>query len=788
MFHWICPECGREIPPAVKECAACDPSSVEASVVVAEPSKVEVAAGSLAAANGSEANGPAALKGAADPPRPPSLPEPLLRLAQKLREAGIGTAPAFALAPANAAALAAAPAPAPALEPPVSAPKPAAAAPEAPHPSSPLPPIVPAAQPQMLLLESSAAAIALLAPPELDPEPQPEPRPEPPPTLDLLNRPTPENLGTPAPDLSLFEIAPLEIVPSSETLSSDAPVNGRVHELPPTTPDPPAGYDLQPPAASPAPVEDPIQESVPTPDLAQQASSLAPVEDPIQERVPTPDLAQLASSPAPVEEPVPDRVPPPDLAQHASSPAPVEDPIQEPDPVAAALAPTPDLAQPVSSPAPIEEPVPDRVPTPDLAQHASSPAPVEDPIQEPDQVAAAPTPTHDLAQPAPSPTPVEEPIHEPDLAAAAPEPTLDLAQPAPSPTPAAAPEPTLDLAEPALSPAPVEEPIQEPDPVAAAPTPTPDLAQPAPSPAPVEEPIQEPDPAAAGRVPTPDLAQPAPRPAPPAPRLLEVAALELSPTPATPAAAAPPETFSHPALIAASSPALPSLVLAPLQDPTNLARRIRPASPRVQILRRDTGPRITLPGPALPAVLNSLQGAGLGRILVDRPRAPRKSAPGWLVTSLVAALLLAGILGLTLFNAPRSAADPSPTPSPVLTAGTEPNTTLPVSVPASPAISGAASYSLTKAIEVTGFRVVGDKKPEMRYLVVNHSAADLEPVTVYVTLRNSTAKPGQPPLYRFSFRAPTLAAFESKEMSAPVDKPGRSADWQNLHADIELGQ
>jgi hypothetical protein len=270
--------------------------------------------------------------------------------------------------------------------------------------------------------------------------------------------------------------------------------------------------------------------------------------------------------------------------------------------------------------------------------------------------------------------------------------------------------------------------------------------------------------------------------------LLEVAALELSPTPATPAAVAPPETFSHPALIAASSPALPSLVLAPLQDPTNLARRIRPASPRVQILRRDTGPRITLPGPALPAVLNSLQGAGLGRILVDRPRAPRKSAPGWLVTSLVAALLLAGILGLTLFNAPRSAADPSPTPSPVLTAGSEPNTTLPVSATASPAISGAASYSLTKAIEVTGFRVVGDKKPEMRYLVVNHSAADLEPVTVYVTLRNSTAKPGQPPLYRFSFRAPILAAFESKEMSAPVDKPGRSADWQNLHADIELGQ
>ena len=27
MFHWICPECGREIPPAMKECPACDPAA-----------------------------------------------------------------------------------------------------------------------------------------------------------------------------------------------------------------------------------------------------------------------------------------------------------------------------------------------------------------------------------------------------------------------------------------------------------------------------------------------------------------------------------------------------------------------------------------------------------------------------------------------------------------------------------------------------------------------------------------------------------------------------------------
>ena len=37
MFHWICPECGRDISPAVKECPACDP---KAASVAASPEAV----------------------------------------------------------------------------------------------------------------------------------------------------------------------------------------------------------------------------------------------------------------------------------------------------------------------------------------------------------------------------------------------------------------------------------------------------------------------------------------------------------------------------------------------------------------------------------------------------------------------------------------------------------------------------------------------------------------------------------------------------------------------------
>ncbi|MEQ1887066.1 MAG: hypothetical protein ABL967_18535 [Bryobacteraceae bacterium] len=33
MFHWICPECGREIAPTVRECPVCDPSADTAELV-----------------------------------------------------------------------------------------------------------------------------------------------------------------------------------------------------------------------------------------------------------------------------------------------------------------------------------------------------------------------------------------------------------------------------------------------------------------------------------------------------------------------------------------------------------------------------------------------------------------------------------------------------------------------------------------------------------------------------------------------------------------------------------
>ncbi len=94
MFHWICPECGREIPPAVRECPACDPQSkqnseasspaAEIRAETAQPGAVTSPAPVLS--NKEPVSEPqAALEPAKAEPQPG--PDPLLALAEQIRAA-----------------------------------------------------------------------------------------------------------------------------------------------------------------------------------------------------------------------------------------------------------------------------------------------------------------------------------------------------------------------------------------------------------------------------------------------------------------------------------------------------------------------------------------------------------------------------------------------------------------------------------------------------------------------------------------------------------------------------
>jgi hypothetical protein len=264
---------------------------------------------------------------------------------------------------------------------------------------------------------------------------------------------------------------------------------------------------------------------------------------------------------------------------------------------------------------------------------------------------------------------------------------------------------------------------------------------------------------------------------------------EPAPEPPHPVAtAAPPPVLNEtkaPDTVPAEQPPSGSwLRLAPLQDYTRAATRaMHPAAPSAKILNPEAGPRITLPGPALPPELASPKGAPIVTVIGNEPPPAPRRLPGWLVTTvLVLGIPMAGAALMFYFQpVAHSSAD------------TRPPVQEPAPAPAAQPVAAQAAQPLAQMIEVTGFRILVDfnKKSEIHYVVVNHSAADLSNVTVFVTVHDANAKAGQPPLCRFSFRAPGLGPYESKEMTSPIEKLTRSVSlpgWQDLRADVQVTQ
>jgi len=98
---------------------------------------------------------------------------------------------------------------------------------------------------------------------------------------------------------------------------------------------------------------------------------------------------------------------------------------------------------------------------------------------------------------------------------------------------------------------------------------------------------------------------------------------------------------------------------------------------------------------------------------------------------------------------------------------------------------------LQRAVEVTGIRMVEDrnKKTEVLFVVVNHSAAPLTDLSGAVTLRPSTAQPGKELVGIFGFRNLSLGPFESRELRAPLNttlRPYELPDWQFLRVELSL--
>ncbi len=101
------------------------------------------------------------------------------------------------------------------------------------------------------------------------------------------------------------------------------------------------------------------------------------------------------------------------------------------------------------------------------------------------------------------------------------------------------------------------------------------------------------------------------------------------------------------------------------------------------------------------------------------------------------------------------------------------------------------SSSLQKYIEVVGIRLVQDARrhPIAKFVVVNHSNAELNDLTANVTIWASTSRSEEDSVGTFSFKLDSIGAFDAKEMSAPFStklKIYELPDWQNATAEVQL--
>jgi hypothetical protein len=120
----------------------------------------------------------------------------------------------------------------------------------------------------------------------------------------------------------------------------------------------------------------------------------------------------------------------------------------------------------------------------------------------------------------------------------------------------------------------------------------------------------------------------------------------------------------------------------------------------------------------------------------------------------------------------------------------QPSTASATAATSATASAPAATNPFQKYIEVTGVRLVTEnKKPTARFVVVNHSGAEMSGVTGKVTLLAGDSRANATPVGTFNFAVKALAAGGSADLSAPFEtgmKPYELPDWQATFAQVEV--
>jgi hypothetical protein len=162
------------------------------------------------------------------------------------------------------------------------------------------------------------------------------------------------------------------------------------------------------------------------------------------------------------------------------------------------------------------------------------------------------------------------------------------------------------------------------------------------------------------------------------------------------------------------------------------------------------------------------------------PAAQRPGLPTWLLT-IVFALAIFGVVagvywlvGATKGGSETAASQPAPAATPA----------------ASPASGAPAKVSpFQKYVEVSGVRFLEDakKKPQVKFVVTNHSGAEITGLSGTVTVWARTQK-SEEQAGTFAFTT-TLGAWETKDVTAPfatklamIELP----DWQNTRTEVQI--
>ena len=102
----------------------------------------------------------------------------------------------------------------------------------------------------------------------------------------------------------------------------------------------------------------------------------------------------------------------------------------------------------------------------------------------------------------------------------------------------------------------------------------------------------------------------------------------------------------------------------------------------------------------------------------------------------------------------------------------------------------AAASSMQKSIEIVGIRwTTQDKKPAVKFVVVNHANSEIAGLEGTVTIFAGTSKTAKDAVGTVSFRVKSIAAFGSQDVTQPIDtslKPYELPDWQVVTTQTQI--